>query len=217
VFNEGLAGQALEFVMEYEVDLSKPDDDLVGTHIKKKFDGKDFIGVVVSTFEGQDGDLFEVQYEDGDREHMDEMEVFNHQVSAVGTPVGTPTSLRPLYGEILDVKTKRVKAGKGKKTTNKALLYIRWDEDIFDDDTDEALEWVEVQPKLYGTNSKGGWEIVPVRECAAQGGMEDDGDDGGDSQGCDDGEDDDSSDADDSQGGSTTDSEEGSGGDSGSD
>ena len=162
--------------------------------------------------------IFEVQYEDGDREHMDELEVFSHhQARAVGTPVGTPTTLRPLYGEIVDVKTKRVKAGKSKKTTNKALLYIRWDEDIFDDDTDEALEWVEVQPKLHGTNGKGGWEIVPVRECAAQGGMEDDGDEGGDSQGCDDSEDDDSGDADDSQGGSTSDSEEGSGGESGSD
>ena len=61
--------------------------------------------------------------------------------------------------EIAEVKIKRVQAGKGKKTTNKALLYIRWDEDIFDDDTDETLEWVEVQPKLYGTNSKGGWEL----------------------------------------------------------
>jgi len=217
VFNKGLTGQALEFVMEYEVDLSETEDDLVGTHIKKKFDGKDFIGVVVSKFEGQDGDLFEVQYEDGDREHMGELEVFHHQVRAVGAPVGTLTTLRPLYGEIVDVKTKRVKAGKSKKTTNKALLYIRWDEDIFDDDTDEALEWVEVQPKLHGTNGKGGWEIVPVRECAAQGGMEDDGDEGGDSQGCDDSEDDDSGDADDSQGGSTSDSEEGSGGESGSD
>ena len=48
---------------------------------------------------------------------------------------------------ILEAKVSKTKAGKSRKTTTKALLYVRWDEDLYEDGDEDAESWLEVIPK----------------------------------------------------------------------
>ena len=67
----------------------------------------------------------------------------------------------------------------------RSMLYVRWDQRVYDDDDEGALEWVEVLPKNYGKDGKDGWEVVEARNTAADEEEEDwdimdeDGEDGG--------------------------------------
>ena len=153
--DEGLVGKALEmgYGLSFELDVEM--HDLIGRVLAKEFDGTRFHGVVISLSEG----LFRVAYEDGDEEDMQEAEVT--PLLTQRRRLDTYRKVAHFYGEIRGVKTQTVVVGR--KSTMKALLYIRWDEAVFPEENDESLEWVEVLPRLYGAAGKSGWEIVPVR------------------------------------------------------
>jgi hypothetical protein len=128
--------------------------------VRKEFNGEWYRGLIVA-FDGSE--LYTVRYEDGDTEDLDMGEMLQVLLHGSKATTGKWMTVSHLYGEIVDVKVTKTKVGKSKKTTTKALLYVRWDKRIYDDDNDESLEWIEVQPKLHGADSKGGWELVPVR------------------------------------------------------
>ena len=69
-------------------------------------------------------------------------------------------TVKHLYGEILEAEILKTKAGQSRKTTTKALLYVRWDEDLYEDGDEGAESWLEVIPIYYGMDGKNGWVIV---------------------------------------------------------
>lgn len=74
-------------------------------------------------------------------------------------------TVRHLYGDIESVELRREKASpSSRKTMTRALLFVRWDSQIYDESDEHAREWIEVLPKNYGSPLKDGWEIVDARE-----------------------------------------------------
>ena len=163
--NGDLVGMGIEFGFEFHEPFEvKAGGALVGSGLRKEFDGQFFGGVVLSG-SGVDGDPYAVQYDDGDGEEMATAEVEPLLTGATHAVGSTWASVRHLYGEILEVATTRTRVGRSKKTTTKALFYVRWDRGIYEDDDDEsAMEWLEVQPKNHGVDGKDGWEVVPLRQ-----------------------------------------------------
>ena len=61
-----------------------------------------------------------------------------------------------LNGVVLEVEVSKTKAGQSRTTTTKALLYVRWDEDLYEEGDEGAESWLEVIPKYYGMDGKDG-------------------------------------------------------------
>lgn len=75
------------------------------------------------------------------------------------------TTVRHLYGDIESVELRREKASpSSRRTMTRALLFVRWDSQIYDESDEHAREWIEVLPKKYGSPLKDGWEIADARE-----------------------------------------------------
>jgi hypothetical protein len=163
--NSDLVGKGIEFGFEFhqvydlQVEAGGPH---VGAELRREFDGEFFSGVVVRG-SGTDDDLYAVRYADGDEETMTAAEVeelLTGETHAVGS---TWATVRHLYGEIMEVATTRTRVGRSKKTTSKAMFFVRWDKGIYNDDDESATEWLEVLPKNHGIDGKDGWEIVAQR------------------------------------------------------
>ena len=163
-----LIGLALEFGFRWSenMELSTSEDELVGCSVKKEFDGEWFRGVVVKAPDASN-DKYLVQYEDGDEEKMEEEEV--QRLIEGPSSSGPLKTVKHLYGEIEDVKVTKTKVGRSRKITTKALLYVRWDKNIYSDEDEEAEGWLEVIPKFYGMPGKDGWEIVERRPACDEG------------------------------------------------
>ncbi len=154
--DNALAGKAMEMGFLIERDLDHEEHVKVGKRIQKKFDGMVYNGAVTS-FEH---DLFHIEYEDGDEEDLTEEEL--DQIVFPREPrLETWSSVSYCYGEIRDAKI--VKNKVGRKTVTSALLYVRWDEKVYDEENEQSLEWVNVIPGNYGASGKDGWELVDVR------------------------------------------------------
>ena len=144
-------------------------DPLVGRRFKKEF-GEDgwFCGIVVGVQsaplmnDDEDVDLYKIEYDDGDEEELSKAEV---ESLLVGSPAIAFRPVKHLYGDIIDAKVMKSKSGKN--TVTRSMLYVRWDQRVYDDDDEGALEWVEVLPKNYGKDGKDGWEVVEARNTAA--------------------------------------------------
>mmetsp|Transcript_32600 Transcript_32600/g.73628 ORF Transcript_32600/g.73628 Transcript_32600/m.73628 type:complete len:219 (-) Transcript_32600:392-1048(-) len=157
--DDRLVGQALEFAFGWDentLKVAKSVERLARLQLKKGFSGEWFWGIVVDVGDDDGECLYTVKYEDrgGGGETMAAADLAGGLIPE--TESGHWGTVENLNGVILEVVVSKTKASQRRTTTAKALLYNRWDEDLYEDGDEDAESWLEVISKIYGMDGKNG-------------------------------------------------------------
>ena len=101
---------------------------LVGRQLENEFSGEWFRGIVVDVGDNDGERLYTVNYEDKDGKTMTAADLA--EVLIPEAESGDWETVKHLVGVILEAKVSKTKIGQSRKTSTKALMCVRWDEDL---------------------------------------------------------------------------------------